>query len=81
MTLFACAFPMSSFFTVIFIWVETRTDTYKIENLCRRPISFNTHDIGIWSKIVEIISYCAVVSNLFLFAFSSNQARIEGTEW
>lgn len=69
-TFFAAAFPIGTFFTVIFVSVEARSDMYKIERLCRRPQSFNANDIGIWATVLEVLSYCSVVSNLFFFSFT-----------
>jgi len=47
-TFFAAAFPIGTFFTVIFIAIEAWSDMFKLENLYKRPIPFNTNDIGIW---------------------------------
>ena len=49
LTLFAAAFPISSCITAVFVWLEARSDIYKIQNLCRRPVSYNINDIGVWA--------------------------------
>jgi len=46
---------------------------FKLENLHKRPTPFNTHDIGVWAKVMEVMSYLGAVSNIFLFAFGNEQ--------
>ena len=71
---------MGTIVTILFVSIEARSDMFKIENLCRRPHTFNTNDIGIWATVLEVMSYVSVVSNLFLFAFSSDQGSFSYSE-
>jgi len=75
-TLFAAAFPLGAAFNYVFLFLERKSDAYKIEKLCRRPLSTNTSDIGIWDNIMVIISYASVFTNLFLFAYASKHAEL-----
>ncbi len=50
---------------------------YKIENLCRRPPSYNVNDIGVWAKVLEVMSYISVVSNLFLLSFGRGSGTLD----
>ena len=75
-TLFAVAFPLGAAFNYIFFFFERRSDTFKIEKLCRRPISSSTSDIGIWDNIMVFMSYTSIFTNLFLFAFALNHDEI-----
>lgn len=74
-TMFAAAFPMGATINLIFLFFERRSDSYKIERLCRRPLSLSASDIGIWDDIMKILSYTSVFTNLFLFAFASSHAE------
>jgi len=47
-TLFASAFPFSATITCVFIFIEIRSDIFKLEKTARRPFSRKTHDIGTW---------------------------------
>lgn len=75
-TLFATAFPLGSFFAMIFIYVESRSDLFKLSKLCRRPLAYNTHSIGIWDKIMTAISYTATFTNMYLFAFAPDSYEV-----
>lgn len=75
-TLFAVAFPLGAAINYIFLFFERRSDTYKIEKLCRRPISMSTSDIGIWDNIMVFMSYMSIFTNLFLFAFATKNKEI-----
>jgi hypothetical protein len=70
-TMFSAAFPLGAFVNYLFLFFERRSDTYKIEKLCRRPLQINTSDVGIWDEIMQILSFISVFTNLFLFAFAS----------
>lgn len=77
--MFSAAFPLGTVISYVFLFFERRSDAYKIEKLCRRPLSWSTSDIGIWDDIMVILSYMAVFTNLFLFAFASS--HIDGMDY
>lgn len=76
-TMFAAAFPLGALINYIFLFFERRSDTFKIENLCRRPLSIFRNDIGIWDEIMKAISYMSVFTNIFLFSFASVSAGVD----
>ena len=47
-TLFASAFPLGTTITAVFIYIETKSDMFKLERTGRRPFSRKAHDIGTW---------------------------------
>jgi len=61
--------------------MEARGDMFKIENLFKRPIPFNTHDIGIWQIVMEIMGYLSAVSNIFIYSYSSHSQLFAKKNW
>jgi len=47
-TLFAAAFPLGSTITCLFIYIEIRSDIFKLETCSKRPLAKKTHTIGTW---------------------------------
>ena len=74
-SMFSVAFPLNAFITYIFLFFERRSDAYKIEKLCRRPLTQNTSDIGIWDDVMKLISFTSVFTNLFLYSFNINNGK------
>ena len=72
-TLFASAFPMAPVIIYIFHWVEMRSDKYKIIHAYRRPYPSKSRGIGSWNIVLNTMSFLCVISNIILFAFSSDQ--------
>lgn len=77
-TMFAAAFPLGAFVSLLFLFFERKSDAYKIEKLCRRPLSLSASEIGIWDDIMSLISYTSVFTNLFLFAYASSHIEKTG---
>lgn len=72
-TLFAAAFPLGATVTSLFIFIETKSDAYKMETLCRRPIVRKTHDIGVWEVTLDFFTFTAVFTNIILACYASDQ--------
>jgi anoctamin-10 len=72
-TLFAAAFPLGATVTSIFIYIETKSDTYKMEKLSRRPFSRKQHNIGVWELTLDLFTFSAVFTNIILACFASDQ--------
>ncbi len=72
-TLYAAAFPLGSAITLLFIYLEVRSDIFKIEKTARRPVSRKAHTIGTWEYALMVISYVSIFTNIWLAFFSSNQ--------
>jgi anoctamin-10 len=71
-TLFAAAFPLGATLTSIFIYIETKSDTYKLEKLSRRPVSRKAHNIGVWELALDMFAVSAVFTNIILACFASD---------
>ena len=65
-TIFVAAFPLAPLLALINNVFEIRLDAYKYTTQMRRPIAQQVQDIGIWSNILEGMTYFAVVSNVSL---------------
>ena len=72
-TLFASATPLAPLFIFFFHFIESYSDRYKIFNLYRRPLPTRAKNIGSWQAVLNIMTLVSVITNIFLFSFSSNQ--------
>jgi len=72
-TLFASAFPLASTISFVFIYIESRSDLFKIEKTCRRPNSLKGNSIGSWEAILEFMAWLSIFTNVALFAYVSDQ--------
>jgi len=70
-TLFACAFPLSSLAAFLNNLIELRVDAIKVLYGTQRPKYEGCEDIGTWLPIMEFISLVAVVSNCAIICFTS----------
>ena len=64
MTLFVASFPLAPLMCLINNVIEIRTDAYKYTTQMQRPIGQQALDIGIWYKILEGMTYLAVMFNV-----------------
>ncbi|XP_069474206.1 anoctamin-7 isoform X2 [Ambystoma mexicanum] len=71
-TIFVAACPLAPLFALINNWVEIRLDAHKFVCEYQRPVVERAQNIGIWFKILEVITYLAIRSNAFLIAFTSD---------
>lgn len=69
-TLFVSAFPLAPLFALINNILEVRLDAYKFVVANRRPIPERAHDLGVWLRIIEVISKAAVLTNVLFHASS-----------
>lgn len=72
-TLFATAFPLASTISVVFLYLESRADIFKLERLARRPIVHKTYTIGSWQYVLEFIAFLSIFTNIILFTYASEQ--------
>lgn len=73
-TLFASAFPLAPALILFFHYLESLSDRYKILKVYQRPLPERApQGIGSWLGVLRIISILSVLSNLVLFAFSSEK--------
>ena len=76
LTLFALAFPLSTFLAFIGLWLEMHTDKLKLVRLVQRPIPFAIKDIGTWWHIFSAVCALAIFSNTALFCFTSMTFKV-----
>jgi len=73
-TLFASAYPLASLIMAGAVWVEIRTDIYKLTYLCRKPMAMErVQSIGVWKRILQFMIWCSCLTNCLLFGFTSDQ--------
>jgi anoctamin-10 len=72
-TLFASAYPFASMVMFISIWVEIRSDCYKLSFLCQKPSGERISDIGMWKRVLEFMVWFSCLTNCMLFGFTSDQ--------
>lgn len=71
-TLFASAFPLASFISIIFIYFESRSDLFKLEKLMKRPVVKKMFDIGSWQYVLEFMAFISIFTNIILFTYASD---------
>jgi Calcium-activated chloride channel len=72
-TLFASAFPLAATLAMLSNIVEARSDAFKLLFTYRRPTSQRVRSIGAWFTVLRFLSVLAIVTNCFIFGFSSAQ--------
>jgi len=70
-TVFAAAFPLGSAIGAFFIYIEIRSDLFKLEKTSRRPFSRKTHDIGSWMIALNFLTYISIFTNIVMSCFAS----------
>lgn len=70
-TLFAAAFPIASFASLLNNIMEIRSDAFKILTGMRRPPYMGAEDIGSWQKVFEAIGTLSVITNVCIIGFTS----------
>jgi len=72
-SLFASAFPLAPALILMFHYLESLSDRYKVLNVYQRPMPERAEGIGSWIGVLRSISILSVLSNIVLFAFSSEK--------
>ena len=72
-TMFASAFSFGATLIFVFILIEARSDIFRLEMTCRRPMPGKTHTIGSWALTIELFCILSVFSNLIVTCFASDQ--------
>ena len=70
-TMFVASFPLAPLFALINNIVELRADAINFVVNYRRPVAEEVKDIGIWFKILEILTKISVLVNSFVIAFTT----------
>ena len=63
-TMFVAAFPLAPLLALLNNIFEIRLDAYKYTTQTRRPLGHRARDIGIWLRILEVMTYMSVISNV-----------------
>ncbi|RIA84496.1 calcium-activated chloride channel-domain-containing protein [Glomus cerebriforme] len=71
LALFGVAFPLAPLFAWINNITEIRSDAFKYIKALQRPVGHRAEDLGMWEKILTIISFIAVLTNAIIIAFHS----------
>ncbi|KAK6737941.1 hypothetical protein RB195_020188 [Necator americanus] len=71
-TLFVAAFPLAPLFAVFNNILEIRLDAYKFLLNAQRPMPAQARNIGVWLKILDVISKFSVTINALVIAFTSD---------
>ena len=72
-TLFVVAFPLGPLLALVNNYVINYANAYKVLILRTRPIPFGAEDIGAWYTVFEGLSIAAVLTNICLICFQTNQ--------
>ena len=72
-TLFASAYPMASLALCAAVWLEIRSDMYKLTHLCQKPVAERVPDIGMWKRLLHSLVWMSCLTNCLLFGFTSDQ--------
>ncbi|CAB3401722.1 unnamed protein product [Caenorhabditis bovis] len=70
--MFASLFPLAPLFTLIIGLIDIRIDAHRLLWFNRKPIPQISNGIGIWLPILTFLQYCAVFTNAFIVAFTSD---------
>ena len=72
-TLFASAFPLASTLTLFCVLLEVKSDIFKIFWVTRKPNPRPVANIGMWLNILTALAWLSIITNIFLFAFTTEQ--------
>ncbi|XP_053472777.1 anoctamin-9 isoform X2 [Ictalurus furcatus] len=70
-TIFVAAFPLAPFLALINNIIEIRLDAIKMLQMERRLVPMKTNDIGVWTRVLEVIGVAAVIANGLVIGISS----------
>ena len=71
-SMFASVFSFGATCIFGFILIEARSDLFRLENNCRRPIPKKDHTIGSWSLIIRMFCALSIFSNIIITSFASD---------
>lgn len=75
-TFFASAFPLAALWSVAGNVLERNSDLIKLRFVSRRPLPERCASIGPWVHVLRLFAYTAVLTNVAVFAYTSNQMRM-----
>ena len=72
-TMFAASFPLGCALSFFCNLIELKSDTYKVCFVTQRPEATRVNSIGVWIDILQAQAVLAVLTNVLLFGFASEQ--------
>jgi anoctamin-10 len=72
-TLFASAYPLASLIMCAAVWIEIRSDCYKLTYLCQKPVAKRVPGIRMWKSLLQCMVWSSALTNCLLFGFTSDQ--------
>ncbi len=69
-TLFVSVFPIAPLAALLNNLIEVRVDAFKFAGLMRRPQCRDTAGIGAWGVIIQMVTFCAVLTNCAILAIN-----------
>lgn len=72
-TLFASAYPLASVLFCGAVFIEIRSDCYKLTRVCQKPIDERVASIGMWAELLQAMVWFSCLTNCLLFGFTSDQ--------
>lgn len=70
--LWATAFPLAPFMSLVNNWLEIRVDSYKLTFVSRRPEPRGAQDIGTWQTILDLLGVCSILTNVGIICFTGD---------
>ena len=70
--LFASVSVLGPLVTLIFVFTELRSDSWRLEKTLRRPMPAKTHHIGMWIYLLEFMVFLGVLSNVVVTCYGSD---------
>ncbi|KDO28981.1 hypothetical protein SPRG_20084 [Saprolegnia parasitica CBS 223.65] len=80
-TLFASCFPLAGLLSMASNLIELKSDQFKLVFLSQRPMVERSTDIGIWQSILRGLVWLSVLTNVFLFGFTTDQLSLFCPSW
>ncbi|KAK3710543.1 hypothetical protein QZH41_009363 [Actinostola sp. cb2023] len=72
-TLFASAFPLAAAVSIVFLFVETRSDLFKLLYVYQKPLVKRVSSIGVWYNVLYLMMLLSMLTNSLIVGFSSEQ--------
>ena len=72
-TLFASAYPLSSLAMLVSVWIEIRSDMFKLTKVFQKPSNERISGIGMWKDLLTGMVWLSCLTNCLLFGFTSDQ--------
>jgi hypothetical protein len=60
---------------------QVRSDLFKLTYTVRRPRAERADSIGIWMELLTMLVWLSVITNTFLFGFTTEQMATVFPEW